>query len=1000
MLELLESRFLLSMSPLVPEDRTGVLFSGGTGDDSLYLRINNANHLEYSLDGDSYLSGFGGVPLEITPGFEITVDLGSGNDSLAVDSTLIVALEHYDGRLFYSGGEGSNTLFGPGLDSTWTVSGADAGVLGSRIHFTRVGNLIGAADNEDTFIVTAQGRLSGMLDGGPGGFDSLVLEGGRFERVEYVATGPHSGWIDRDGDRLYYDGLEPITDNSLVADRVIDLSSVSDDATFTQSGTSYTVGSAPGAADTFESVTFTKPTNSLTINLGDDLGVELLSGLPLVSGDKLTVEDVDLSGVALTIDGQEGLDRVVLAGSIQVADLVVRAETIQLTGGVSAASVTLDAAAESTGRLGIGDDGPEFDGLYVAVPRAAIEVTGSLTATGAVTMDASATATVAPTPLELGPVGGALVVVMPSATIDVDGATINAPSLSAHSMVDVQIDAQDAADADDDEATVDAAVAVTVVQSTSQTSVTGTSVLAVSGDVSLTAATQLNVASNADGTGGTAGGTVAVSQVAATTLALVADSASIVPRNGDAPDSITVVSNLTSDIATTATSTAGGGDQSAGGTNESERRLADPNQDGDTSDRAETSDGAVTFAGAVVVSDYHPTTEAYLNTSGNLTTGGVLSIAATATESVRATADGSTTGGSGTGVGVAVAIGVADVETRAWLGGSGAVAASDVQVTATLDAASTYQVDAIGGAGDGNKTGVAGALSVNVVKTQVEALVDGDAAQNLNDTDLTLVATNETKTVTSAVPKSSGAASDLGIGASVALLVADNTTRASVQQGAILTGVRNLTLTATGSHDDQTTAEAGGKSTGGTGIGGAVAIAVVENSTEADVEPGDTLQVTGDLLAKAVHHADSVLLADGTALAANAAVGAAIALAFVENRATSRTRRNTVADGEVSFAALADGASVAEVTASAAGADKEDEADGGNSTADDQTAKQTSLANAKSGKDNSVDQTANTDGEGDSSGSVGVAAALAINVSRSDAVANVPSGITSTWRTM
>jgi hypothetical protein len=98
----------------------------------------------------------------------------------------------------------------------------------------------------------------------------------------------------------------------------------------------------------------------------------------------------------------------------------------------------------------------------------------------------------------------------------------------------------------------------------------------------------------------------------------------------------------------------------------------------------------------------------------------------------------------------------------------------------------------------------------------------------------------------------------------------------------------------------------------------------------------------------------------------------------------------------VTFQALADGSSVADAKASAAGADKKDEADSGKNTADDQTAKQTSLANAKSGKDNSVDQTANTDGDGGSGGSVGVAAALAINVSRSDALAEIPSGITIT----
>jgi hypothetical protein len=79
----------------------------------------------------------------------------------------------------------------------------------------------------------------------------------------------------------------------------------------------------------------------------------------------------------------------------------------------------------------------------------------------------------------------------------------------------------------------------------------------------------------------------------------------------------------------------------------------------------------------------------------------------------------------------------------------------------------------------------------------------------------------------------------------------------------------------------------------------------------------------------------------------------------------------------VTFQALADGSSVAEAKASAAGADKEKEGSGGKSTADDQTAKQTSLANNKSGKDNEVGQDAET-----SDGAVSVAAAIGVNVAK------------------
>ena len=41
--------------------------------------------------------------------------------------------------------------------------------------------------------------LDGVADGGASGFDTLVLDGGTAARVEYTASGPDSGTIDRDG---------------------------------------------------------------------------------------------------------------------------------------------------------------------------------------------------------------------------------------------------------------------------------------------------------------------------------------------------------------------------------------------------------------------------------------------------------------------------------------------------------------------------------------------------------------------------------------------------------------------------------------------------------------------------------------------------------------------------------------------------------------------------------------------------------------------------------
>jgi len=67
----------------------------------------------------------------------------------------------------------------------------------------------------------------------------------------------------------------------------------------------------------------------------------------------------------------------------------------------------------------------------------------------------------------------------------------------------------------------------------------------------------------------------------------------------------------------------------------------------------------------------------------------------------------------GTGVGVAVSIGIVDVQTRAYLGGSGSLDANTIDVEATLDADNSYTVEAKSGVGDSAKTGVAGSLGAS-----------------------------------------------------------------------------------------------------------------------------------------------------------------------------------------------------------------------------------------------------------------------------------------------
>src|SRR5882672_4580326 len=138
------------------------------------------------------------------------------NDTLTLDASVVAMGLPID----FIGGGGSDTLIGPRVDSTWNVTGANAGTIG-RVTFSGVENLIGAAGNQDTFVFTPGGSLGGIVDGGAGGFDTIVLDGGTYSRVVYRGTGPNSGTIQRDTDLISYAGVEPISDNMDATNRVI-----------------------------------------------------------------------------------------------------------------------------------------------------------------------------------------------------------------------------------------------------------------------------------------------------------------------------------------------------------------------------------------------------------------------------------------------------------------------------------------------------------------------------------------------------------------------------------------------------------------------------------------------------------------------------------------------------------------------------------------------------------------------------------------------------------
>ncbi|MEO0465166.1 MAG: LEPR-XLL domain-containing protein, partial [Pseudomonadota bacterium] len=968
------------------------LSDSGTADDGAARITTGGALLDYSFD---------------TPQMQLTVEAGDGDDTIANDGLD----QQLMGKVVVQGGAGSDTLTGPPDDTTWTITGDNEGDA-AGVAFVAVENLLGAVDNEDTFVVTADGSLDGVLDGNVGGFDILEFSGGTFDRVSYEAYDLHSGTIDRDGDLVRYAGLEPINDNMVVADRIISTgtlalldANVDDRATLTDNGDG-TMTLAPVVPFlTFETINFVKPTNSLTVQLSGDLG------LPLISKDVLTIDGsstaVDLTGINLTVDGEDGKDEVIFTGTVTTGDLVVNAESITVGGTLNAGAITLNALAEDDGEVIPDDDsddgddpfGGALDGLRIAIPEASVDLSGAaITATGAVDIDATATATIAATASDLGGVlDASLLTLLPKANILLDGTSLTAASVAADATVNVTAAFEDEADADDDDAQADAAVSVVVLVSDADVTATDSQIFS-GGDVALNAATNLDITSTADGgaEGSALGATLAVTEVSADTTVDINGTTSITGNGGDGVDSITAAATLTADVETVATSTAGGAQESAGGTNQSEARLEDPNQDNDTSDQAQTSDGAVSFAGAVVVSDYRPQTQAIINTSGMLETDGALMLTAMSTDSVTAQANGSNTGSGSTGVGVAVVIGVVDTVNRASIMDQGSLtAANGITVRAEMDADATFAVEAVSGAGGGAQTGVAGSLAIHVVMNDVSALVENGSGTGLelNGSDLSVTALAATAVRTHAIPDEDGATGEsLGIGASVALSILDQNTSAGIADTAVVTGGGAISLAATGTHAADTLAK-GAAAGGGTTAAAVVAITTNFNDTSVFVGTGDALSAAS-FDAVATHSGNTSSRAVGDAEGGNTAVGLSFALTLSEETTTATLMRDmTATAGAVSLAANGTMRTRGFAAASAAGAS--DEGDAGDVDQGNQAQQDFATGQASDRTGESASETQSPDAStGD--GSLAVAAAIAINIHSTQVLAELSDGITVT----
>ncbi len=261
--ETLEPRLLLSATPFYT-----AAASQGAVDLTLQLQEQGGIETLQLLDSASgsvkvsaALSSLSG-PIEIAgSGFDDVFRIGSDLGAIT-------------GGIVFDAGEGTDILIGGASDTTWNITGENAGNSGS-VEFLGIEQLTGGSNNRDTFVLKPTGSLSGGVDGSDGGFDTLVVDGGNYAHVEFIATGPTSGSIALDDNIIRYAGLEPlllqagnVDDLTIFATAVADNTVLKDNGIAADGTMSFTSDTTPG---TFESIDFVVPNRSLTINLGTGL---------------------------------------------------------------------------------------------------------------------------------------------------------------------------------------------------------------------------------------------------------------------------------------------------------------------------------------------------------------------------------------------------------------------------------------------------------------------------------------------------------------------------------------------------------------------------------------------------------------------------------------------------------------------------------------------------------------------------------------------------------
>jgi RHS repeat-associated protein len=92
------------------------------------------------------------------------------NGAKAADTFTVVGLPGFP--VTFAGGGGTDKLQGPNIANNWAITAASKGTLNNTISFAAIPNLTGGT-NDDTFAFSPRAKLTGRIDGGGGGSDTI-----------------------------------------------------------------------------------------------------------------------------------------------------------------------------------------------------------------------------------------------------------------------------------------------------------------------------------------------------------------------------------------------------------------------------------------------------------------------------------------------------------------------------------------------------------------------------------------------------------------------------------------------------------------------------------------------------------------------------------------------------------------------------------------------------------------------------------------------------------